>query len=254
MPPFPFQTRQGTCGPSTSPRHIHPNPQAGLFLCRAQSLKAWVKPSTCYRGLCAGPLPHTSRTGHAGAGCPGPRLPWQRQLTQGTRVASAGTALPHGLCDKEHFTLLVFCPATSGMRELLQPQLHPALQPPSRGWTLPELLLPIKVTQIPTGIFLLPVHPGDRVVAVCILVIAILNGVGWAGAVCGGSRGQLGLLHLVFPQGCSKQRACKLGRAMNTLPGQLSISTCTAPTSPHHTELEQTMACNNKDGKGAGQE
>lgn len=66
---------------------------------------------------------------------------------------------------------------------------------------------------------MLPIHPGDRVVAVCILVIAILDGVGGAGAICGGSRGQLGLLHLVFPQDAPSSELAIRGRA-----GHLSIS------------------------------
>lgn len=37
-----------------------------------------------------------------------------------------------------------------------------------------------------TGALQLPIHPGCRVAAVCILIVAIYDGVGWAAAICWG--------------------------------------------------------------------
>lgn len=172
-----------------------------------------------------------------------------------------------GLHDKQHSTLFAFCPAASDTREALQPQPHRT--PAQPNWTSSPHLgiglcqsspLPGKGTWIPTGVFLLPVHPGDGVVAVCILVIAILNGVGGAGAVCGGSRGQLGLLHLVFPQGCSEQRACKLGQSKAHPPRASQHwsphGSNLSPITPFPVEPGQTTHCNNSaagwEGSGAG--
>lgn len=124
--------------------------------------------------------------------------------------------------------------------------LRPTAQPSSphlRAGLCQSSPLPSKGTQIPTGVFLLPIHSGDGVVAVCILIITILNGVGGAGAVCGRSRGQLGLLYLVSPQGCSEQQACELGQS-RYLPEHLSIDFPPALTSPHHPIPSQAGANN----------
>lgn len=166
-----------------------------------------------------------------------------------------------GLHDKQHSTPLAFCPAASDTQEALQastpPAPSPALKPYLRAGLCRSSPLPSEGTWIPTGGFLLPIHPGDRVVAVCILVIAVLDGVGGAGAVCRGSKGQLGLLDLFCPQGCSEQRA----KAEQSTPSRgISASVPQQlrplPATPFPVKPEQRSPCNKSaagwEGSGTG--
>lgn len=111
-----------------------------------------------------------------------------------------------------HFGILILQP---------QPQQPPAhcSAPPRAGCSQSSPLL-VKDTQIPTGIFLLPVYPGDGVVAVCILVIAVLDGVGGAGAVCRGSRGSWGsCFSLMDAQPSTSSHGSDLSPSPHSQPG-----------------------------------
>lgn len=188
------------CMPKAIPRCTCSNLRAGLFPCKPQTCKGWMKPSTLNIGSCIGSLPYTSLVGY------GAVVLWICQNTsQGLRAEVWEVAAWR--TGEERVRKAQCLPI------LLAPQRkHSHISPPgtptaSLGLAQAHILdfakalcpLPGEGTRVPTGVLLLPVHPGDRVVAVCVLVVAILDRVGRAGAVCRGSRGQLGLLAVHEP-------------------------------------------------------
>lgn len=129
-----------------------------------------------------------------------------------------------------------------------KPTLRPPAQPSSphlRAGLCQSSPLPSEGTRIPTGVFLLPIQPGDRVVAVCILIITILNGVGRAGAVCGRSR-SWGCYTWSPPKDARSSKPASPGRAdaSQDISALVSPQLQPLPITPFQVKLEQTTPCN----------